>query len=135
MWLALCLKGNGDTMISKPKFTLRNSLRGIFPVFGFIVLTVTMGATDAWAKGNALGAGAVSLESTPPTTPPPRPGQTETTPPSTALPVSPGSVGEAYAAREASASGLESFKGGDIVVIGSGGLILILLIILIIVLI
>lgn len=115
-------------MFSKPKFTLRSSLTRLLPIFGFIVLAGTMGTTDAWAKGNALGAGAASSESTSATKSQPRPGQTETTPSSTTA------VGEAYAAREVSARGLESFKGGDVVIIGSGGLILILLIILIIVL-
>ena len=49
------------------------------------------------------------------------------------MPASP-SVEQGYASREASAKGLENFKGGDVVIIGSTGLILVLLIILIIIL-
>jgi hypothetical protein len=50
-------------------------------------------------------------------------------------PVSPAliSMEEDYAAREASAKGLENFKGGDLVIVGSGGLVILLLVILIIV--
>jgi len=44
------------------------------------------------------------------------------------------SVEQGYASREASAKSLESFKGGDVVIIGSTGLVIILLVILIIVL-
>jgi hypothetical protein len=38
-----------------------------------------------------------------------------------------------YASREAKSKGLETFKGGDVVVIGAGGLVIILLIVRIIV--
>jgi hypothetical protein len=41
---------------------------------------------------------------------------------------------QTYAAREADAKSLESFKGGDIVIIGSTGAIIVLLVILILVL-
>ena len=43
------------------------------------------------------------------------------------------SMDQTYAARETKTKGLETFKGGDVVIIGSGGLVLVLLIILIIV--
>jgi hypothetical protein len=42
---------------------------------------------------------------------------------------------QAYAAREANAKGLEDFKGGDLVIVGSGGLVIVLLVILILVII
>ena len=44
------------------------------------------------------------------------------------------SLEETYASRETSAKDLEPFKGGDLVIVGSGGLVLVLLIILILVL-
>ena len=40
---------------------------------------------------------------------------------------------DAYASREASAKNLENFRGGDVVIIGSTGLILVLLIIVILI--
>ena len=42
---------------------------------------------------------------------------------------SPSSIDEGYASREAAAPDLQSFKGGDVVIIGSTGLVLILVII------
>ena len=42
-------------------------------------------------------------------------------------------VEEGYASREAEAKSLESFKGGDVVIIGSAGLIIVLLVLLILV--
>jgi hypothetical protein len=42
-------------------------------------------------------------------------------------------VDQTYASRESQAKGLEQFKGGDIVIVGAGGLIVVLLIILILV--
>jgi hypothetical protein len=41
------------------------------------------------------------------------------------------SVAESYADREASARNLESFKGGDVVIVGSTGVIVVLLVIII----
>jgi hypothetical protein len=41
---------------------------------------------------------------------------------------------QSYAAREASAKDLENFKGGDLVIIGSGGLVIVLLVVLLILL-
>ena len=40
---------------------------------------------------------------------------------------------QSYASREAEAKSLESFKGGDVVIIGSTGLVILLLVILILV--
>jgi hypothetical protein len=45
----------------------------------------------------------------------------------------PSSVDQTYAAREASAKDLAQFKGGDVVIVGSTGLIIVLLVILILV--
>jgi hypothetical protein len=59
-------------------------------------------------------------------------GATPTSGPSTAT-ESPATEGD-YASREASAKGLEDFKGGDVVIVGSAGLVIVLLVILIIVL-
>jgi hypothetical protein len=52
------------------------------------------------------------------------------------VPQSPGSASleDSYASREASSKNLEQFKGGDVVIIGSGGLVIVLLVILILVL-
>ena len=43
------------------------------------------------------------------------------------------SMDEAYASREAASKPLEKFKGGDVVIIGSTGLVIVLLVVLIIV--
>ena len=44
------------------------------------------------------------------------------------------SMDETYAQREAAAKDLEPFKGGDLVIIGSGGAVIVLLVILILIL-
>lgn len=120
-------------MTSKSQFILRNLARRLSSSVILITLTVLMGTSDAWAKGNALAAGALPAQVTEETENQPASGQgaaASSSPAGSALP-----LGDAYAAREASSKSLESFTGGDVVIIGSGGLILILLIILIIVLI
>ena len=43
------------------------------------------------------------------------------------------SLNETYGAREAKAKSLETFKGGDVVIIGSAGVVIILLVVLILV--
>ena len=53
---------------------------------------------------------------------------------STKKPSSSSTMDQTYAAREADAKSLESFKGGDIVIIGSTGAVIVLLVILILVL-
>ena len=120
-------------MASKSQFILRNPLRRLIPSVIFIALAVLMGTSEPWAKGNALAAGALPAQATEVTENQPAPGQGAAASSSQAGSALP--LGDAYAAREASSKSLESFKGGDVVVIGSGGLVLILLIILIIILI
>jgi hypothetical protein len=43
------------------------------------------------------------------------------------------SMDQRYGVRETTSKGLETFKGGDVVIIGAGGLVIVLLIVLIIV--
>jgi hypothetical protein len=103
----------------------RRLLRSLLPIAMSIALTVLLGSADAWAKGNALqaGAGEPAAQSTATEF---VTGQSE----STRL----GTDGS-YAQREAAAAGLETFKGGDVVIISSATVIIVLLVILILVLI
>jgi hypothetical protein len=45
----------------------------------------------------------------------------------------PTSMDQSYSARETKSKGLETFKGGDVVIIGSGALVIVLLVLLILV--
>lgn len=97
-------------------------LRRLLPISFAVALTLTFGTTDAWAKTAATApvTQAASEASTR--------SSSETT--KTSQP----SFDDAYAQREQATPGLENFEGGDIVVIGSTGLIILLLILLILLL-
>ncbi|HEY2729179.1 MAG TPA: hypothetical protein VGK52_04505 [Polyangia bacterium] len=92
------------------------------PVSFALALTLSFGTADAWAKGNPPARAATeapaSLE-TRTQAPPPAPEP---------------AFDDLYVEREVSAAGLEAFRGGDVVIIGSTGLIILLLVILIILL-
>ena len=119
-------------MLSKSQLMVRNPLKQLISSLALVALTVLMGTSDAWAKGNALNVGARPAEATQASEAAPASGESDTTPPSSA---SQAPASQGYAAREASAQGLSGFKGGDVLVIGGGGLVLVLLIVLIVVLI
>jgi hypothetical protein len=97
-------------------------LRQVLPVSFALALTLTFGSADAWARTNlAPPAESTEVTSKGPATPAPEtPG------------VDPAFDGT-YAQREAAAAELEKFEGGDVVIIGSGGLILLLLILILII--
>jgi hypothetical protein len=105
------------------------SLRRLIPISLAVMVTLTFGTVDAWAKANTAQ----------PTTQAPAPSVTETRARlEEALPF-PLAVAvdedlAAYAQREAEAMALEDFHGGDVVVIGGTGLAIALLIVLVIVL-
>jgi hypothetical protein len=104
-------------------------LRRLLPISFAVALTLSLGTVDAWAKTNAA-------------------------PPATAAPVT--SVAETraqleemlpfplvtalnddlveYAQREAEATSLDDFRGGDVVVIGGATLTVVLLVLLVLVL-
>jgi hypothetical protein len=82
------------------------------------------GGVSSWASQPAPPANSAPVQSSGSES------QTTVAPPATHAP----SLEETYAAREAAAKDLEPFKGGDLVIVGSGGLVLVLLIILILVL-
>jgi hypothetical protein len=99
----------------------RRRLRRWLPVSIALALTLMFGSADAWAKASVNAA-------------PPAPSESasQTDPVSAGAPAAtPGSAAD-YANREAGAPGLEKFEGGDLVIIGSGGLILVLLIVVLI---
>ena len=87
------------------------------------VIVLCAGRGSAWAASNgppavpAVPACATAAESS---------SNLETTPPATAAPLA-----SRYADREARARNLENFKGGDVVIVGSTGVIVVLLVIII----
>jgi hypothetical protein len=100
-------------------------LRGLLPVSFVVALTLTLGTADAWAKGNvAEPARAVEPSSAART-------RAEV---QRALPVAIDDDLYEYAQREAKTLGLEDFQGGDVVIIGSTGLVIVLLVIIILLL-
>jgi hypothetical protein len=102
-------------------------LRRLLPITFAAALTLTFGTADAWAKANAAAPTAKS-ESVAET----RKRLEEALP--FPLPVAVDDDLVEYAQREAKAMGLDDFRGGDVVVITSTGLVVLLLVILIIVL-
>lgn len=118
-----------STKTKRPHF-FTSLFRRLLPVSAAVVVTLTFGTADAWAKANA----APVAGSTPPVE------TAETTlarlaaelPFAGQVPMDDAFV--EYAQREARNLGLENFHGGDVVIIGSTGLIIVLLIILILVL-
>jgi hypothetical protein len=96
-------------------------LRRLLPISFAVALTLTFGTTDAWAK-TAATAPVTETAS-----------ETSTRAPETTQATQP-SFEDAYAQREQATPGLENFEGGDIVIIGSTGLIILLLILLILLL-
>jgi hypothetical protein len=104
-------------------------LRRLLPVSFAVALTLTFGTVDAWAKAN-----------------PAPPAKVEAKAESTAMtrarvvealgfvPVALDDDLVEYAQREVQTLGLEDFHGGDVVIIGSTGLVILLLVILILVL-
>ena len=95
-------------------------LRRLLPISFAVALTLTFGTTDAWAKTAATApvteAASETSTRTPETTPATQP-----------------SFDDAYAQREQATPGLENFQGGDVVIIGSAGLLILLLILLILI--
>jgi hypothetical protein len=114
---------------STPRVTRWRRLTRLLPIGFAVALTLTFGTADAWARTNATNPTPPAAEA---------PASRETQPTSRELRESlPFAVSDAdfdYAEREAKAAGLETFEGGDVVIIGSTGLIILLLIILLIVL-
>ena len=107
-----------------PKESIRRSRRGYSILTMVMAVALCLCGVQATSEAGQPG---------PLVTSPEGPATAATSPAGeSAVPASP-SV-EGYASREASAKGLENFKGGDVVIIGSTGLILVLLIILIIIL-
>ena len=103
-------------------------LRRCLPVAFAIAVTLLMGSSDAWAKGNVSPApiGAV----------PAKPAESEAPEVQLARDLAAArglSFDQLYAEREQEAQALGLFEGGDIVVISSTTLIIVLLIILILV--
>jgi hypothetical protein len=96
-------------------------LRTVLPVSFALALTLTFGTADAWAKTNVAPPAEPAAEIVPLTPAPASAGDIAIDP-----------AFEDYAQREAMALGLEGFQGGDVVIIGSGGLVLILIIIILI---
>jgi hypothetical protein len=96
-------------------------LRRLLPISFAVALTLTFGTTDAWAKTAATA----PVTETASETSTRAPEGTQSTQPS---------FEDAYAQREQATPGLENFEGGDVVIIGSTGLIILLLILLILLL-
>jgi len=106
-----------------PRRTKARRSRRWLPVSFALALTLSFGTADAWAKGNPPARAATEART---------PLETRTQAPAPAP--DPAAFDDVYAEREASAAGLEAFRGGDVVIIGSTGLIIVLLVILIILL-
>jgi hypothetical protein len=102
--------------------------RPILTAVVVLVLALTGGRASCWASPAAAAAPRGAEPAGQPT-PPASPAT------SAAAPGASASVGQTYASREANAKSLQNFQGGDIVIIGSGGLVLVLVILLILVLI
>jgi hypothetical protein len=100
-------------------------LRHLVPVSLALALILSLGSVEAWAKTNV---------NTPSETSVPAQVDPAGSPTSPGLGSAAPAKGSDYAAREARTPGLSNFEGGDLVIIGSGGLILVLLIILLILL-
>jgi hypothetical protein len=107
---------------SRPPRTKAHRSRRWLPVSFALALTLNFGTADAWAKGNPPARAATEA---------PAPRETRTQAPA---PAPDPAFDDVYAEREASAAGLEAFRGGDVVIIGSTGLIIVLLVILMILL-
>jgi hypothetical protein len=104
--------------------TLVSPKRGRCLAAAITIAVLLLGAqATSWSAGK-LGSGAALAA---------RPGQvaSSSTAASTAHRVP--SMDPSYASREAKSKKLETFKGGDVVIIGSGALVIVLLIVLIIV--
>ena len=99
-------------------------LRHLVPTSFAVAVVLLIGSGDAWARANVA--------------PPARAGATAPADPSGERSATSGGAAPAfegdYANREARTPGLERFEGGDIVIIGSTGLVLLLVIILLILL-
>jgi hypothetical protein len=89
-----------------------------------LALVLTSGRASCWAAQSAAAASdPVGSRSAP----------SETAAASSPAAGTPASTAEGYAAREAQAKDLENFRGGDVVIIGSTGLVILLLVLLILV--
>ena len=102
-------------------------LRRLLPVSFAVALTLTFGTTDAWAKANVAGA-------SPPPVAEPIASTRARVEAAMPFPVAVDDDLLEYAQREVQTLGLEDFHGGDVVIIGSTGLVILLLVILILVL-
>jgi hypothetical protein len=92
-----------------------------------LALVLTSGRASCWA---ATQPAAAATASDPVGS---RSAQSETAAASSPAAGTPASTADGYAAREAQAKDLENFRGGDVVIIGSTGVIIVLLVLLIIV--
>jgi hypothetical protein len=103
--------------------------RRLVPISLAVLLTLTFGTADAWAKGNAA---APKISEPAPSVAATRARLEEVLPFHVAAALDDDLI--EYAQREAQTSGIEDFHGGDVVIIGSTGLIIVLLIVLILLL-
>ena len=104
-------------------------LRRLLPVSFAVALTLTFGTVDAWAKANTEPPAKVETKAE--SVAMARAGVEE------ALGFVPVALDDdlvEYAQREVQTLGLDDFHGGDVVIIGSTGLVILLLVILILVL-
>lgn len=100
-------------------------MRRLLPIAFAMALTLTFGTAEAWAKGNAAAPKEAAAETASET------GGTRA--PGASLPGGlPGAqFDDSYSERERAAAGLENFEGGDVVIIGSTGLVILLLVVII----
>jgi hypothetical protein len=102
----------------------RKQARGLATAIAIAVVLLGAQATSFAAGGKELAAAPAARTDRP-----------TTAPDEAATAVRSPSMDQRYAARETKSKQMEDFKGGDVVIIGSGGLVLVLLIVLLIVII
>jgi hypothetical protein len=107
----------------------RNDIRSVRAQGRCLAAAIVIAFTLLGAQARSWAAGGDELV----TAPAARVERLASAPSETGAAPGPVSMNQRYAARETTSRGLETFKGGDVVIIGSGGLVIVLLIVLIIV--